>query len=72
LKIIEIFKTNVQSDEDAANLIHLIHSSFQEVKANFDLDDCDKILRIVGSLEEINTIPILFIQNGFQCEVIPE
>jgi len=47
--MVEAFKINV-SDADKANLLlDQIHNTFKGYKANFDLEDCDKILRIVSA-----------------------
>lgn len=44
----EIFKTNVQTEIEALLLTRLLGKIFSEAKINFDLEDCDKILRIEG------------------------
>ena len=72
LKIIEVFKTNVQTEAEAEELLALVHNSYFDIMANFDLDDCDKVLRVKGSWEDIKHIPALFIQHGFQCETLPD
>jgi hypothetical protein len=44
--MIEVFKTNVRDQEIACMLIDQIHLTFVGYEANFDLEDCDKILRV--------------------------
>ena len=44
--MVEVFKTNVKDPHHAAMLIDCIHKSFDGYNANFDLEDCDKILRV--------------------------
>jgi len=44
--MIEVFKTNVQSLPDAYLLIRSLSNAFSGCEASFDLDDCDRILRI--------------------------
>jgi len=46
--MIEIFKTNVQNNRAANFIISLLQNDFPDCKINFDLEDCDKILRIEG------------------------
>jgi len=46
--MVEVFKTNVQDPYQAKMLIDHIHATFREYRANFDLEDCDKILRVVS------------------------
>lgn len=45
-KIILIFKTNVIKKSDANKIVKQLKTGFPNVKANFDLDDCDKIFRV--------------------------
>ena len=70
MEIVEIFKTNVQETCQAKEFIVLLMKQFPGIKANFDLNDCDKILRVVSE----NTAPseiITFVNvNGFECKVL--
>ncbi|MBS1511336.1 MAG: hypothetical protein JST86_10885 [Bacteroidetes bacterium] len=45
--MIEVFKTNIICPEKAAALLQKIHRRFGSLQANFDLDDCDHILRVL-------------------------
>ncbi len=72
--MIEIFKTNVIERGHATLLVDQIHENFPDYKANFDLDDCDKILRVKcvnGSIESSRLINLL-IDFGFKAEVLPD
>lgn len=44
--MIEIFRTNISNAQQAQMLVNEIHKTFTGYRANFDLWDCDKILRI--------------------------
>ncbi|AYL99418.1 hypothetical protein HYN43_011330 [Mucilaginibacter celer] len=44
--MVEVFKTNVSRRREANKLLEAIHKTFNNHKANFDLEDCDRILRI--------------------------
>ena len=71
--MIEVLKTDVRDPEDANKLILEIDSSFPGCTANFDLTDCDRILRI----EHPPTVdPFLFIELlgrfGYQAEVLSD
>lgn len=44
--MIEVFKTNVQDKHQAEMLLEKIHATFYPCSANFDLEDCDNILRV--------------------------
>ena len=71
--MIEVFKTDVKDPEDANKLIFEIDTNFSGCVANFDLTDCDRILRI----KDPATIdPDAFIKlldrYGYQAEVLPD
>lgn len=44
--MIEVFKTNVQKAAQSRLMIKLLKVHFPASQINFDLDDCDKVLRI--------------------------
>ena len=44
--MVEVFKTNVKDRDQAKMLIDQIQKTFTDFTANFDLEDCDKILRV--------------------------
>jgi len=43
---IEVFRTSVGSRAEAQRITDLLLTRFPELKINFDLDDCDRVLRI--------------------------
>lgn len=67
---VEVFKTNIILADDASLILQLLNSQYPNHKVNFDLEDCDKILRVEGF--EINKEQIinLFITRGIQCEIL--
>lgn len=72
--MIEVFKTDVKDHEHAIMLIDRIHETFNEYKANFDLDDCDNILRVksaTGCIQSSDLIDLLK-DLGFSAEVLPD
>ena len=72
--MVEVFKTNVTEHRDSRMLIYEIHRNFINYKANFDLEDCDRILRIQcvkGSIESSSVIDLLK-DLGFSAEVLPD
>jgi hypothetical protein len=72
--MIEVFKTNVCDRCDANMLIEQIQQSFFNYQVNFDLEDCDRILRvkcITGTIQ--SALLIDFLKNlGFDAEVLPD
>ncbi len=72
--MIEVFKTNVKDKFQSQVLIDLIHRTFPGYKANFDLDDCDRILRICGMTNPLQAFQIINLLKDFgvQAEVLPD
>lgn len=71
--MIEVFKTNVQEQRQAKILVEEINRHFN-YEANFDLDDCDNILRVKYYGDEIQSSMLVNLLNehGFLAEVLPE
>lgn len=46
MRTVEVFKTNVAHKKAAKTILTEIGIHQPEYKCNFDLDDCDKVLRI--------------------------
>lgn len=72
--MVEVFKTNVTERYYAEKLVGEIHKHFVSYKANFDLDDCDKILRVKSVAEpiEVNVLVHLINRHGFDAEILPD
>ena len=68
--MIEIFKTNVEEISQAEKILNLLLEEFPGSKINFDLEDCDKILRIEGEKFETEKIIMLIEKNGLKCSVL--
>ena len=72
--MVEVFKTNVKDRAQAVMLIQRIHETFTGYKANFDLEDCDRILRVrsvTGVVESFRLIHLLK-ELGCHAEVLPD
>lgn len=71
--MIEVFKTNVWDSAEAHRLIIEIDTNFSGCVANFDLSDCDRILR-VDHPPAVD--PALFIEllhrYGYQAEILSD
>lgn len=63
-----VFKTNVQECEVAQQLTQKLLSCFPHYKINFDLEDCDKILRVEGHSVEAERIVQELAQAGIFCQ----
>ena len=69
--MVEVFKTNVTADADADLLITELHKAFPSYKVNFDLDDCDRILRVKSISADINPFPIMLLLQDFGFKAMP-
>lgn len=72
--MIEVFRTNVRHSVQATMLIDQIHRSFVGCKANFDLSDCDNILRVCSDRQLVPAEDIIALlhRQGFEAEVLPD
>lgn len=68
--MVEIFKTNVHDVLQAETIIALLNNHFPAFMINFDLHDCDKILRVKGESIPIDEIVTLVSENGIQCSLL--
>ena len=67
---VEVFKTNVEQKGDAAILLGILSRLFPAYKINFDLEDCDKILRVEGEKLQPKKIIEILNTKGHQCLVL--
>lgn len=65
--MVEVFKTDVQEMSQANHMIALLYQQFPGTKINFDLEDCDKVLRIEGHNILPRQVMQLIEENGFTC-----
>jgi hypothetical protein len=68
--MVEVFKTNVQEFSQAQKLLALLRRHFPGAKINFDLDDCDKVLRVEGNNLPVEKLMTLVMKKGFLCTVL--
>jgi hypothetical protein len=68
--MVEIFKTNVENKKQAIEIIVLLNSKFPKLQVNFDLEDCDRILRVEGSAIHVEKVAEWVHWKGYQCELL--
>ena len=68
--MVEAFKTNVEKKTQSKMLLCILSEAFPSFKINFDLSDCDKVLRVEGDNMEVLRIMILVKEYGFTCEIL--
>jgi tRNA G26 N,N-dimethylase Trm1 len=70
--MIELFKTNVKTKKQANKITKLLKINLGYNFVNFDLEDCEKILRI----DAPNVLPHCVIDilknENFECEILSE
>ena len=68
--MVEVFKTDVQKKAQSKMLLGVLSEAFPSFKINFDLSDCDKVLRVEGDNMEVSSIMVLIKEHGFQCDLL--
>lgn len=67
--MVEVFKTDVQETERAERITTLLLERFPEYKINFDLGDCEKILRVENRMGEVECCEITKIVESFEYKI---
>jgi len=62
-----VFKTSVKNKKSAAKLKPALDNIESVSRWNFDLSDCDKILRIEAGADISPDIISVMSENGYQC-----
>jgi len=70
--MVEVFKTDVINSEDAKLLAAQIEKKFDGYIANFDLEDCDLILRVqyLNGVIKADEVIYLLEEFGFKAEIL--
>jgi hypothetical protein len=67
--MIEIFKTNVKNKRLASRVLKTLHANLPGYLFNFDLEDCDRILRAQSRGITIETSRIIGIAKDCRIEI---
>lgn len=72
--MVEVFKTNIEKAYQTNMILERLKKLHRDYKVNFDLDDCDNILRVESKEGIINSEDIndLIKAMGFQSEVLSD
>lgn len=69
MKIVLVFKTSVTGEKEVHRLRPLLNKLVnRNGRWNFDLEDCDNILRVETQSLPAPSISSLLQSNGFSCE----
>jgi hypothetical protein len=66
--MVDVFKTNIPDRETAGKIRDQLELKIPGARINFDLEDCDRILRVENSAGKKATILEHFNSSGFYCE----
>lgn len=65
--MILIFKTNISCPVAADKILQLVKQQHQVTACTIDLEDCDKVLRVVGEIPGDAVVDCV-VQMGYECE----
>lgn len=66
--MVYVFKTSIQNKKSIRQIKPHLNKLCTIAKWNFDLEDCDNILRIESPTNIVKTTIKTLNQNGFECE----
>jgi hypothetical protein len=66
--MVNVYKTNVNNPNQAALIVQTLQNQLPGRIINFDLEDCDKILRVEGWENDSPSIINFLNQIGFYCD----
>jgi hypothetical protein len=67
---VEIFKTDITEANAASNTVSHLQQLFPKANFNFDLQDCDNILRLESDYDIIQPTIAAVKALGFYCELL--
>lgn len=68
MKKVAVFKTNVTCEKEAQFVCSVLSAALPDTKINFDLDDCDNILRVEGVDFSSKAVQELVQSLNYLCE----
>jgi hypothetical protein len=70
--MIHVFKTSVISEKQVRQVEPFLKTLMSNEEWNFDLEDCDKILRVETEKVTHETVIALLKSQGFECTELSE
>ena len=72
--MVEVFKTDVCDPAQAEEILSILKGNFSDYKVNFDLEDCDHILRVQSYEGDVETERIILLMRsaGVFAEPLPD
>lgn len=66
--IVNIFRTDVETKREAELILYIVSKEVSNCKVNFDLEDCDNILRVESEKCLDKDITDCMVKLGYICE----
>ncbi|HEU4555707.1 MAG TPA: hypothetical protein VFS25_22870 [Chitinophaga sp.] len=66
--MIGIFRTNIATQHDKKRVIGAIEANFSVLACSVDIDDCDRVLRIVSQQVGEDAIIAFVKRLGYHCD----
>ena len=72
--MVEVFKTDVGEAAAAMRIVEALQDRCALYVANFDLDDCDRVLRVKCLVGEVDATEVIMqlTELGFNAEILPD
>ena len=72
--MVEVFRTNIRTEKEADSILEELQKAFPDCDINFDLEDCDNILRMETEDRTIDAAPLIALvkRYGFAIEILPD
>ena len=72
--MVEVFKTNIRTRAHALAIGSCLQDVFKGYLINFDLDDCDRIMRIRSLYSEVDNERVcrIVLAMGFEASVLSD
>ena len=71
-RTVEVFKTNMSDVDTASQILEGLKQRFPSLNINFDLEYCDKILRVAGYNVDPGHIIEYMQVRGFICQELDD
>jgi hypothetical protein len=72
--MVEVFKTNIRDRSHALAIGNCLQDAFNGYLINFDLEDCDRIMRIRSVNDEVDSERVcrIVLAMGFEASVLSD
>ena len=68
--MVEVFKTNVAEAGQANELVSLLQQHFPSGRITFDLEDCDRVLRIESNNVNSERVISILGEKNVACSIL--